>query len=353
VWDFSKYNTNDWYSICVPFDLTRKQLLEIFGCPAGKVLDGEKVSEDKYPTVSTLWGVTHDYSKNFITLRFTENLTEGETWNFYNADGYTTLNNGHNKPDETNFVSCSGDDDIVMYAGCPYLIKPILPDEVTEKKPAKRVFKYSKTPAKTQSGVKVGDETVDGLAALNIDYCVKASQNSKENSGSWSDTKNEYYYFVGRYDESTVPVYAFFVAKNSKNESKFFREKKGWGTKWNPYNTIVGLVTDEQQNGKPAWERISLGDNDSYLKLNFTASSDFVDKLNTSQAKLMNMNVTYDEGDGTVTSIDRIDGKTTSELFGVASGAIYTLSGKRVNATSLSELPKGIYIVGGKKYVVK
>ena len=32
---------------------------------------------------------------------------------------------------------------------------------------------------------------------------------------------------------------------------------------------------------------------------------------------------------------------------------IYTLDGVKLNATSLRDLPSGIYIVDGKKYVVK
>lgn len=45
------------------------------------------------------------------------------------------------------------------------------------------------------------------------------------------------------------------------------------------------------------------------------------------------------------TGIDKIETSTTNKK------GIYTLNGIRVNANSLNELPKGIYIVNGKKFI--
>lgn len=52
---------------------------------------------------------------------------------------------------------------------------------------------------------------------------------------------------------------------------------------------------------------------------------------------------------GTTTSIKTTDKKTVRP----ATGKIYTLSGRLVAVREVSDLPKGIYIVNGKKILVK
>lgn len=56
---------------------------------------------------------------------------------------------------------------------------------------------------------------------------------------------------------------------------------------------------------------------------------------------------------GVVDETDAIDGLTMDERL-LQNGAIYDLSGRKVGAVAnMSQLPKGLYIVNGKKYVVK
>lgn len=51
--------------------------------------------------------------------------------------------------------------------------------------------------------------------------------------------------------------------------------------------------------------------------------------------------------EGTTTAIDDVEADNTLNT----SNAIYDINGKRLPATSLDELPAGIYIVNGKKIV--
>ena len=51
--------------------------------------------------------------------------------------------------------------------------------------------------------------------------------------------------------------------------------------------------------------------------------------------------------EGTTTAIDDVEADNTLNT----SNAIYDINGKRIPATSLDELPAGIYIVNGKKIV--
>lgn len=72
---------------------------------------------------------------------------------------------------------------------------------------------------------------------------------------------------------------------------------------------------------------------------------------NPSEAKQLTMHINGIEEQGETTAIwNAISGNDDAE---VASNGIYSLSGQRMNATDTRSLPKGIYIVNGKKFIVK
>lgn len=72
---------------------------------------------------------------------------------------------------------------------------------------------------------------------------------------------------------------------------------------------------------------------------------------NASTAKQLTMHINGIEEQGETTAIwNAISGNDDAE---VASNGIYSLSGQKMNATDTRSLPKGIYIVNGKKFIVK
>ncbi|WP_302415465.1 hypothetical protein [uncultured Prevotella sp.] len=72
---------------------------------------------------------------------------------------------------------------------------------------------------------------------------------------------------------------------------------------------------------------------------------------NASTAKQLTMHINGIEEQGETTAIwNAISGNDDAE---VAIKGIYSLSGQRMNATDTRSLPKGIYIVNGKKFIVK
>ena len=72
---------------------------------------------------------------------------------------------------------------------------------------------------------------------------------------------------------------------------------------------------------------------------------------NPSEAKQLTMHINGIEEQGETTAIwNAISGNDDAE---VASKGIYSLSGQKMNATDTHSLPKGIYIVNGKKLIVK
>ena len=72
---------------------------------------------------------------------------------------------------------------------------------------------------------------------------------------------------------------------------------------------------------------------------------------NSAAAAQLTMHINGIEEQGETTAIwNAISGNDDAE---VASKGIYSLSGQKMNATDTSSLPKGIYIVNGKKFIVK
>ncbi|WP_156145372.1 hypothetical protein [Prevotella pectinovora] len=72
---------------------------------------------------------------------------------------------------------------------------------------------------------------------------------------------------------------------------------------------------------------------------------------NASTAKQLTMHINGIEEQGETTAIwNAISGNDDAE---VATKGIYSLSGQKMNAADTSSLPKGIYIVNGKKFIVK
>ena len=72
---------------------------------------------------------------------------------------------------------------------------------------------------------------------------------------------------------------------------------------------------------------------------------------NTAAAAQLTMHINGIEEQGETTAIwNAISGNDDAE---VASKGIYSLSGQKMNATDTRSLPKGIYIVNGKKFIVK
>ena len=72
----------------------------------------------------------------------------------------------------------------------------------------------------------------------------------------------------------------------------------------------------------------------------------------TSSAKQLTMHINGIEGNGEATAIWSVIGDDDDDAE-IAAKGIYSLSGQKMNATDTRSLPKGIYIVNGKKTIIK
>ena len=315
---FSYIKDNGWWTICVPFDMTKKEVRDMFAYRQKEGTYGK-------PHVCEFTGVKRDYSKGKIVLKFDNDV-------YYNYDA-----NG-------NEIDTKGDNDVVIKAGVPYLLQPDFEVESNGKLncyPAQQVLKSNKCGAQTPS------ELMD----LAKNHVVDVTAVDGENH-----TLDGYKYtFVGSFWPTEMPQYAYFLAwYKEKNIATFYwqAEQPKGKMNWNPYTAIIGCNWSDRQFFIPPTG--SLG-NVHWFTLNADGKSvfgdDSFDTSNGAGAKGNGPeNVSIEAAGNTTDGITKVHfGDRTIEMF---HGKVYNLNGQYVG-DSLEGLPKGIYIAAGKKYVVK
>lgn len=133
------------------------------------------------------------------------------------------------------------------------------------------------------------------------------------------DIKNSGFKCTGSWDNKDFPEYSYFI--DAKTNSFYL---------YDPTKVEAGTVKPHAGAFR-AWI--------------ISTSS------NPAAAAQLTMHINGIEEQGETTAIwNAISGNDDAE---VASKGIYSLSGQKMNATDTSSLPKGIYIVNGKKFIVK
>lgn len=286
-----------WWTLCLPFNMTKAMVDETFGKDTQVCLFDRVVRQ-----------VNETTRKNRIVLYFTQNVYKHKT-EPKKADG--TWNFQEKAP-------APADDEIVIYAHESYMIYP----------------------------TKTGEDAV--FAVKNYQPAVGSPtptvvMGKNEYIGASSAPDNVPYRYVGNYLESVdaqtasqsvdaqalqevkIPKYSYVYASNGK-ETKFWFLTSDKMT-WKPNKCVV------QTNTRGDGER----DHEEFFDYNATGAK---------QASFFGE--------------DFIDTPTSIEdemviIAGEGSDApVYSLDGTLVNTTGdLTGLPKGVYIKGGKKYVVK
>lgn len=286
-----------WWTLCLPFNMTKAMVDETFGKDTQVCLFDRVVRQ-----------VNETTRKNRIVLYFTQNVYKHKT-EPKKADG--TWNFQETAP-------APADDEIVIYAHESYMIYP----------------------------TKTGEDVV--FAVKNYQPAVGSPTptvviGKNEYNGASSTPDNVPYRYVGNYLESVdaqtanqsvdaqalqevkIPKYSYVYASNEKETKFWFLTSDKMA--WKPNKCVV--QTNTRGDGKR--------DHDEFFGYNATGAKqasffgeDFID---------------------TPTSIE-------DEMVIIAGEGsdvpVYSLDGTLVNTTGdLTGLPKGVYIKGGKKYVVK
>ena len=286
-----------WWTLCLPFNMTKAMVDETFGKDTQVCLFDRVVRQ-----------VNETTRKNRIVLYFTQNVYKHKT-EPKKADG--TWNFQEKAP-------APADDEIVIYAHESYMIYP----------------------------TKTGEDAV--FAVKNYQPAVGSPTptvviGKNEYIGASSAPDNVPYRYVGNYLESVdaqtasqsvdaqalqevkIPKYSYVYASNGK-ETKFWFLTSDKMT-WKPNKCVV------QTNTRGDGER----DHEEFFDYNATGAKqasffgeDFIDTPTSIEDEMV---IVAGEG---------------------SDAPVYSLDGTLVNSTGdLTGLPKGVYIKGGKKYVVK
>ena len=347
--NFAKYNKNIWYTICFPFNLTKAQLRKAFG--------NVEPGKEELPILATLSSVRRDANSSNITVVMSKNLLNNKL--VYGEGEYA--NTVKYKNYQPQYVPVTyGENDIVVEANKPYFILPCLPEvelvkaatgyrrsEITTVKEGEVMF-----PIPTH--VHAVKETLDA-------YVNDRDEAVKDTTLAFN------YYFVGNYIPQTMPEYAYYLneyqKKNGNYWSSFYRNSpQKDGLMWDSNDAIIVAKIDDRSgarsNSKEFYitrKQIVYDDKKDpehpIVGINYVwdikAYDDWVFCAGTDHKTYAKSAFGIQVGDNFTTSIQLPDDFEISE-----NSKVYNLNGQFVGVDS-DNMPKGVYVVGGKKVVVK
>lgn len=290
----------EWWTLCLPFNMTKAMVDETFGKDT-QVCLFDRVCRQ----------VNRNTKKNRIVLYFTQNVYKHKT-EPKNADGYWNFQEAAPAPT---------DDEIVIYAHESYMIHPTKTGEDA----VFAVKNYQPVVGNPTPTVVMGKNEYFGESDTpdNVPYRYVGNylENVDTQVASQSDTQTA----TQALTEVKVPKFSYVYASDGK-ETKFWFLTSDDMT-WKPNKCVV--QTNTRGDGQNDYEEF-FDYTVSSAKQSSFFGEDFID---------------------TPTSIE----DEMVIIAGEGSDApVYSLDGTLVNTTGdLTGLSKGVYIKGGKKYVVK
>lgn len=286
-----------WWTLCVPFNMTRKQVLDTFGADTQLYFFYQV---ERHTT----------NGKNSILLKFTK-----DALNYSSTDDEGNKMKGEDgKWLYEQMEPIVGDDKVVIWAHESYMIKPMNGQD-SDKDATFVVKNYAPV---------VGNPLPTIVDAIGTDQ-LQNDDYSKE------------YRFVGNYLGSTdnnkvvIPQYSYVYGKTTKDPTYKFRFYTGKTSVWKPNKSLV--QSQDRQGGLRDYTNFFGADKSSTLPTSAKQASIF-----------------GEENFGETTGIDDVTIIAGNEVL----TPIFTLDGKMVSANgSVDGLAKGVYVKAGKKFVVK
>lgn len=291
-----------WWTLCVPFNMTKKQVLDTFGADTQLCL---------FNKVTRNLGVN---GKNKIVLYFTQDVLNHST---KNADG-TKMKDANGMWSEKIAAATDNvaENDVVLWAHESYMIKPYN-GEQSDQDPAFVVKNY---------------EAVGGNPLPTVVQSTTTVQSRQA-----SETKE--YRFVGNYlgnenaraTKVTIPQYSYVYANTNSDPVYKFRFYTGNTSTWKPNKSLV--QTKDRNGGM-----------DDYNK--FFG----IDKSTPLPAGSKQASVFGGENFGETTGIEDVTIVAGTDTL----TPVFNLEGKMVSANGdAAGLPAGIYVKNGQKFMVK
>ncbi len=180
------------------------------------------------------------------------------------------------------------------------------------------------------------------------------------------DGKRYYYTFVGQFWDQKLPHYCYYTIEGTGNWYRFTRfDETTANYTWSAYKCVIistvddandthsgsGKYRDDAQSNYPT---VASGSDDLLtggdLKIGFQDGINDYDFENSSRECIFLFNDDIIEvGEGSeATAIEVLDGERVAPLR----GKVYNMNGQHVG-NSVDGLSKGLYIINGKKVVIK
>lgn len=290
---------SNWWTICVPFSMTKAQVDKVFG-PNTHVCRFSSVER------------TEDSNGNkSITLRF-QNDVYATKW---------TRN-----PETLAYKKVGGsfaNDDIVIYSHEAYMIYPTNSDEDANNMYNIKDYKLETgSPLPTIIKANADDETV---GADHTEYRFVGNYVTEVSTGT--ATNADAGVATAAYETVTIPQYSYIYATKKGEEAYKFWFFTGTQMAWSPNKCVVQATA---RDGGAKDHSDFFGGNPNNSKV--------------SQVSLFGE-------DGTVTEIENV---TIIAGEGENAQIVYNLNGQVVSSNGNTDrLAKGVYIKGGKKFMVK
>jgi hypothetical protein len=370
----TEFVQRDWYTLCVPYDLKKSQMLELFGIDLTKSANNKvkmlgateytAVTETMYPDVRVLTEVSRSVKQEKMTLHLSKPLlndSEGKNWEVVipeSGQGFS-------------YKPLEGEDPVIIKGGHPFLVRGYIPEIWSEK--IKNMGMYIMAVAASDNKV----AALEGKTEQELPYqfnaecfdehniplpCVKHHIHARNADQDPNVVGDEYvyidagkskpacYHFIGTYSTTTIPQYAYYLGKSkSTGKHTFFRSTKAT-TSWNPYSAVIIGLNDPYYDPEDIEKEGSIALQNILVEWN-EPQSDLVvlPGENPALAGKPFSFVIDEEGKGEPTGIVDVNLK---ENVKVNNNKVYGINGQYIG-TSLKNLPKGIYIINGQKFVVK
>ena len=396
------YTLAGYYTLCIPFDLTVSQVAEMLGVPASddekKIecrLDGVKQEKAVMPKIYQLAKVTRkkgsETENNVVNFILTENLYKEESGKTY----YLDFDQERIDPQTVDATVGDGNANRCIVGGRPYIVEAYKrkvtleegqddPFEIQRQNLGMMVMtRFASELMEDASCVHNGADYYEQLGTGELKTLQFAKPYEKHKVRAFTDASdakplfykdkdgNEHRYvytMVGQFWQQTLPLYSIYMSNGKWYRYKGKKDRYGNLYTWDPYKCIImateevddkgGGFRDEEKTVYPAVKsqgkatdyvdgelqiRFLDGRNDDDFGTSYASSSRYVFSFGDDI-------VEFDEEGNDVNAIESLDGEYVAPVKG--STRIYTVAGQYVGRT-LEGLGKGVYIVNGKKVVVK
>lgn len=363
---------SDWWTICLPYDLTRDEMIRFYG---------DKDS-GKIPYLSRLLYVTRDIKNEKITLNFSKNLMENKEIMANEGDIHGELVGGDDNTygivhvDENTQPSGT---DIVLHAGVPYVIKPYIPVKTDANKDQENVSRrfafYKDNPddealyekvkaAREMEGSELIDLVENGL--YNVPALIKNNvtgdkhENESEkvltiNGEQYKVSADFSYTMVGSLFNNLLPKYCYYLgwkwdnAQKTKGHACFYYKNFDDNVKWAWTNNTC-IICPNWNDETKVHLATSTADPARWIVGGDANTVEADDIVKTASAPARTSDITFDSDIPEFNGITGIS-EIRSNRNNSAKQEVYDLNG-RFLGNSVKGLAKGVYMVNGKKVVI-